>query len=132
MKPLRAVFTFECVLTTFGGAQALIAPASSATQFVPDAPSGPALDLVRWMGAVWLVIAALQTSLLREGTREAWRIVIPPLLLGDALHVIVQTMMLAHGGLLGVGAYGSIVVTVVFATSRVLAWLRPERVLRDA
>ncbi len=130
IKPIRAAFGFECALTTLGGLQALFAPASSATQFVPVAPSAPAIDLVRWLGTAWLVIATLQLGLLRSGTREAWRIAIPPLLLGDALHVAVQGVMIADGGVVG-GAYGGVVVTLVFATCRVLAYARPERVHRD-
>lgn len=132
IKPLRAVLVLECALTTFGGLQALLAPAASAMQFVPEAPSAPGIDLVRWLGTAWLVIATLEVGLLRSGTREAWRLAIPPLLLGDALHVAVQGVMLADGGVLGIGACGSVAVTLLFASCRVLAYLRPEKVLRDA
>lgn len=132
MKPIRAVFTFEAALTVFGGLQALLTPASSAALFVAEPLSPTALDFVRWLGAMWLVIAALEFGLLRRGTREAWLIALPAILLGDVLHLSVHAKMLADGALWNTSVAASIALSVIYAVCRVLVILRPERVMRGA
>ena len=129
-KPLRAVFAFECAITAYGGLQALLVPSISAEQFLGQVPPAPGLDFVRWIGALWLVICALELGLLWRGTREAWRIGLSAMLLGDVLHLAVHGVMLTHGGVWGLAAYTSFTLTTLFGVCRVFALLRPERVLR--
>jgi len=129
-RAVRALFTFEALLTIGTGVQGMIDPAAFAAQFVDAPPTGTALDFIRWLMATYFVIATLELSLLRWGTRAAWRIALPPILLGDVLHLVAHALMIQNGGTVGPETWASFGFTLVFGTARILCLLDPSRVLR--
>jgi hypothetical protein len=129
MNLLRLLFTVEVIFTAFAGVWALWDPAAFAAQFA-EPPTGATLVFIRWLGAVYIVLAIVETLLLRQERAEPWVPVLAGMLVGDALHVVGAFDMLRMGGVWGVPAAFGIVLTIVLAFGRVVALEDPRRLLR--
>ena len=92
----RAVLYFEGLITIGTGAVAMARPSALLGSLTADALDAAALDILPQLGVAWIVIGMLVLSLPRISDARTLRLVMAPILCGDALHVIALFPWQAH------------------------------------
>lgn len=126
-KPIRAIFYGETVLNSISALVCLLLPGRFIGMFTAEPAGAIAEAFIRWYGVLLIVITYIMFRALRNGSYEVLKPVVQGYLIGDVLHLGVTWMLVDAAGSWSLGAWGSIILTVLLGAVRVYALLvRPD------
>ena len=125
----RVIFSVEAGVTLIAGLQAIFLPSLFQLSVIGPMFAADVPHQARMLGAAWVVLGVMQARMLDQGNHLAWSIYLPPILVGDLLHMVALMAMVLERGLLPADL-ATFAMMAVILPCRLMVLARPERVLR--
>lgn len=119
MRVVRGVFYVEAATGVLTALFALLDPGAFVAGLIPGALPPAAVELGRWYGVLLLVLALILWAALRDGREAVLRLVLVPLLVGDAVQIAVALRLGAVTEAFTPTVQAAIYASAVYAAVRV-------------
>jgi hypothetical protein len=125
----RVIFGVEAGVTLIAGLQAIFLPALFQVSVIGPMFASDVPHQARMLGAAWVVMGVMEARMLDQGNHLAWSIYLPPILVGDLLHMVALVAMVLERGVLPADGVLFAMMAIILPC-RLMVLARPERVLR--